>query len=82
MDKMENSITKSKVNLHFTDAFEPIFPFFSRIPKEKHDEFLDEYVKESMTVFPDAGVKVEKFQTSQNVNIFVSYKFLIAYAKK
>lgn len=71
------------LNLLRIDAYTPILPFFNRIEREKQDEFLDEYVKLSMEFEPDPEVDVvEKFQPSQSVNIFVSYKLLLVYARK
>ncbi|KAJ6633584.1 Juvenile hormone acid O-methyltransferase [Pseudolycoriella hygida] len=66
----------------FIGAFKPIIPFFKHIPLERHSEFFDEFCKLAMEIRPDEGIQIEKFKASQNVNIFVSYKFVIAYARK
>ncbi|KAG4065203.1 hypothetical protein HA402_007600 [Bradysia odoriphaga] len=66
----------------FKGAFAPVIPFFSRIPVERQDEYLDDYVNFSLAVKPDPGVEVQNFKAGQDVNIFVAYRTVVAFAKK
>lgn len=69
-------------SIPFQGAFAPVIPFFSRIPVDRQEEYLDDYVKFSLDVKPDPGVIVQNFKAGQDVNIFVAYRTVVAFAKK
>ncbi|XP_037036441.1 juvenile hormone acid O-methyltransferase-like [Bradysia coprophila] len=66
----------------FKRAYAPVISFFSRIPVERQEEYLDDFVMVALGVKPDPGVEVENFKAGQDVNIFVAYKTVIVFAQK